>query len=114
MNKKQIIKGLKCIKQVCGEHEECDDCKLECYCQHRKVYGSPYAYPNFNNELVLVKDVSGKLLIIDFDKLFNELSRICSSTNYCKDCVLRRECEKTCGFTIVPEFWCIGGLLWKR
>ena len=44
MNKKQIIKGLKCIKQVCGEHEECDDCGLECYCQHRKMYGSPHLY----------------------------------------------------------------------
>ena len=114
MNKKELIKGLKCIKQVCGEHEECEDCKLRCYCDHRKVYGSPHLYPNFNNELVLAKDVRGKLLIIDFDELFNDLRRTCIVTNYCKDCVLRRECKKTCGFTIVPERWCIGGLPWKR
>ena len=107
MNKKQIIKGLKCIKQVCAEHEECEDCKLRCYCDHRKVNGSPHVYPKFNNELILAKDVRGKLLIIDFDELFNTLNRICSSTIYCEDCVLRRECEDTCGFTIIPECWCI-------
>ena len=67
-----------------------------------------------NNELVLAKDVRGKLLIIDFDDLFNTLNRICSNTNYCKECRLRRECEKTCGFTIVPEYWCIGGLIWTH
>jgi hypothetical protein len=114
MNKNQIIKGLKAIKQKCKEYGSCEGCELECYCQHRRVYGSPHLFPNFNNELVMVKDVHGKLLIIDLDKLFNELNRICSTTNYCQDCVLRRECEKTCGFTIVPERWCLGGLVWKR
>ena len=105
MNKKQIITGLKAIKQVCKETESCEDCKLECYCQHRKVYGSPCAYPNFNNELVLVKDVRGKLLTIDFDELFNELNRICRTTIYCDECIIGRVCEKTCCFTIIPEDW---------
>lgn len=105
MNKKQIMDGLKAIKQVCKDSEACEGCKLECYCEHRRVTGAPHLYPNFNNELVLVKDVRGKLLIIDFDKLFNELSRICCTTIYCDECVIRRECEKTCGFTIIPEYW---------
>lgn len=105
MNKNQIIKGLKTIKQKCKEYETCEGCELECYCHHRKVCGSPHLFPTFNNELVMVKDVRGKLLIIDLDKLFNELNRMCCHTMYCDDCVIKRECEKTCGFTIIPEYW---------
>ena len=107
MNKKQIIKGLKAIKQICKEKVECDGCELECYCHHREMCSSPHRYPNFNNELVMVKDVRGKLLIIDLDKLFNELKRICSTTMYCDECVIRGVCEKTWGFTISPKYWLI-------
>ena len=105
MNKKQIIKGLKAIKQVCEEKGECEGCGLEYYCKHRRVYASPHLYPKFNNELVLAKDVRGKVLIIDFDELFNELNRRCCKTMYCEDCSIKRLCGKTCGFTITPEYW---------
>lgn len=89
MNNKQIMDGLKAIKQVCKDSVACEGCKLECYCEHRRAYGSPHLFPKFNNELVLVKDVRGKLLLIDFDELFNELNRICSATMYCNECVIR-------------------------
>ena len=105
MKKKEIVYGLKAIEQKCAENKTCEKCELECYCQYRRVYGSPHLFPDFNNHLVMVKTKGKKLLITDLDDLFNTLNKICCATMFCDECIIKRECEKTCGFTIIPEFW---------
>lgn len=105
MNKKQIIKGLKAVKQKCKENDCCEHCELECYCQHRRVYGTPQLFPKFNNRLVMYEFKGDMLVLVDLDNLFNALSKVCCNTVYCDDCPINRLCEKTCGFGEAPEAW---------
>ena len=107
MKKSKILTGLKAVKNICSEVQDCKNCGLSGYCEYRKVLGAPHLYPHFCLKTLAFAGSScdDKVVYISLDDLFNGLNEICCRSLYCGDCVIKDTCEKTCGFTIIPEFW---------
>lgn len=105
MKKEYVLESLAAIKKLCKSRKECTKCGLSEYCKHRMVYGTPELFPHFILNTEIAIDDNGKIVIYDMDELFNTLNLICSRTLLCDECILKKECDSTCGFAIVPEDW---------
>lgn len=107
MKKEDLLESLVAIKKLCNSRKACTKCGLEDYCEHRRVYGTPGQFPHFTNNAVIAIEDNDKIVFYDMDLLFNTLNSICSRTLLCDECILKKECDSTCGFTIIPEYWCL-------
>lgn len=105
MKKENILESLVAIKKLCQSRKECAKCGLSDYCMHRRVYGTPEQFPHFTLNTEIVIDDNSKIVFYGMDVLFNTLNSICSRTLLCDECILKEECDSTCGFAIVPEDW---------
>ena len=107
MKKDILLEGLTVVKQICEETNHCDDCGLHCYCKHRMIYAAPERFPVFDHKMAVCLAQNGKPVYYNMDMIFNTLNLICSHTQLCDECILKKECDSTCGFTVIPEFWCL-------
>lgn len=105
MIKEDVLETLVAIKKLCKSEKECAKCGLADYCKHRRVYGLPKHFPYFTHNTVISTYDNDKIVFYDIDNLFNTLNSICSTTLLCDGCILQKECESTCGFTIILGFW---------
>lgn len=105
MKKEDVLEALSAIKKLCKSRKECTKCGLNDYCEHRRVYGAPELFPHFKCNTEIAIDNDRKIVFYDMDLLFNTLNSICSRTLLCDECILKQECDSTCGFTIIPEYW---------
>ena len=105
MKKENILESLVAVKKLCKSRKECTGCGLADYCKYRMVYGAPEQFPHFTLNTPIVMVDNDKAVFYGMDELFNTLKSICSRTLLCDECILKNECDSTCGFSIIPEYW---------